>query len=140
MHADHVTLVQNSFARVAPMAADAARVFYRELFALDPHLRPLFIGNLDRQGDKLMQMLGAAVRLIGRPERLQPVLEDLGRRHAGYGVVDSHFETVGLALVRTLEIALGSAFDAPTRAAWIAVYSHISQSMRNAMRSLQAAA
>ena len=44
--------------RIAPLAADVARIFYRELFELDPTLRTLFVGNLERQGDKLMQMIG----------------------------------------------------------------------------------
>lgn len=39
--------------------------------------------------------------------RLCPVLEALGGRHAGYGVIPAHFDIVGQALLWTLEQGLG---------------------------------
>ncbi len=115
-------IVQLSFAELAPLAPQMGRIFYAELFALDPALRTLFVGNLDRQGDKLMQMLGAAVGLLDQPRRLMPALRQLGQRHVAYGVRRSHYDVVGLALVRTLELTLGSRFTGDVRAAWIKFY------------------
>ncbi|HEV2667556.1 MAG TPA: globin domain-containing protein, partial [Blastocatellia bacterium] len=79
-------LVQTSFAQVRPIADAAAALFYRRLFELDPTLRPLFKGPIEEQGRKLMDALRLAVKGLDRPEALLPVLADLGRRHAGYGV------------------------------------------------------
>ena len=42
---------------MAPIAADAAELFYQRLFILDPSLRPLFKNDLEEQKRKLMQML-----------------------------------------------------------------------------------
>src|SRR5690349_20422605 len=104
-----IALVQDSFAVVAPIADDAASLFYRRLFELDPSLQAMFRGDMREQRKKLMQMLTAAVKGLNHLDRLVPVVEDLGRRHAGYGVADQHYDTVGAALLWTLEKGLGSA-------------------------------
>src|SRR5688572_21864832 len=107
MTPQQIERVRQSFALVAPIADIAATLFYRRLFELDPALRPMFPPSLDEQGRKLMQMIGAAVGQLDRPKVLVPVLENLGRRHVGYGVEDRHYDTVGAALLWTLEQGLG---------------------------------
>src|SRR5262245_59997381 len=96
-------LVQESFADIAPIADDAAALFYRRLFEIDPSLRHMFRGEMAEQRKKLMQMLTAAVKGLDRLDQLIPVVQELGRRHAVYGVADAHYETVGEALLWTLE-------------------------------------
>ncbi len=126
------TLVQDSFATIAPIADDAAALFYRRLFELDPSLQAMFRGDMTEQRKKLMQMLSAAVKGLDRPERLIPVVEDLGRRHAGYGVEDKHYDTVGAALLWTLEKGLGAAFTPEMKGAWATVYGILATTMKNA--------
>lgn len=130
-----VLLVQRSHALLAPIAAQAGKLFYRKLFALAPALQPLFIGDIRDQAARLMQMIGSAVRLLDRPEALLPVLGQLGARHAGYGVQDADYQVVGVALLGTLEEGLGEAFDAETRAAWAALYTLVSTTMIAAAHS-----
>jgi hypothetical protein len=50
----HVAQVQQSFAMVAPVADEAAAMFYGRLFEIAPHLQALFRGDLAEQGRKLM--------------------------------------------------------------------------------------
>ncbi len=138
MTPDQIRLVRASFDLVAPIADDAAALFYRHLFARDPALAPLFRGDMAEQGRRLMQMIGAAVRLLDQPGTLVPVLEQLGARHAGYGVRESHYATVGAALLQTLEDGLGAAFDAATREAWTAMYALASGTMIAAARRAEA--
>ena len=92
-------LVQESFKTMVPIADDAAQLFYQRLFELDPSLRHMFRGDMKEQRKKLMQMITAAVKGLDRLEQLVPVVEDLGRRHTGYGVTDAHYDTVGAALL-----------------------------------------
>ena len=66
------TLVQESFAAVRPIADDAAALFYRRLFELDPSLERMFKGDMAEQRRKLMQMLTAAVKGLDRLEQLVP--------------------------------------------------------------------
>lgn len=135
-----IALVRASFERVAPIADHAAALFYDNLFLAQPALRALF-RNIDmaRQGEKLMQMIGAAVRLLDDPEALVPVLQRLGARHGGYGVQPQHYAAVGDALMKTLSQGLGEAFDAPTRNAWATMYGMVSRTMIEAADAAQPA-
>src|SRR5262245_16623085 len=128
------TLVQDSFVAVATIADDAAVLFYQRLFELDPSLRALFRGDMAEQRKKLMQMITAAVKGLDRLDQLVPVVQELGRRHAGYGVVDRHYEVVGEALLWTLEMGLGRAFTPEVRDAWVAVYTLLATTMKDAAR------
>ena len=62
-------------------------------------------------------------------DELVPILTDLGTKHVGYGVVPEHYAIVGEALIATLGDALGDAFDAETKAAWVAVYGIVQKTM-----------
>ncbi|MEO5794843.1 MAG: globin family protein [Rhodoferax sp.] len=130
MTPEQITLVRSSFALVRPIAPQAAALFYDNLFAADPQLRPLFHGDMEHQGERLMKMIGGAVELLDRPHALLPVLRNLGARHGGYGVQDRHYDTVGAALLKTLGQGLGEAFTAPTRDAWAAMYGVVSRTMQ----------
>ena len=132
-------LVQRSFAIIAPIADDAAALFYQRLFELDPSLRHMFPEDMTGQRKKLMQMLTAAVKGLDRLDQLVPVLQDMGRRHVGYGVTDAHYETVGAALLWTLEMGLGKGFTPETKEAWTTVYGLLANTMKDAARQAVAA-
>lgn len=129
-------LVQESFKKVAPIAPLAADLFYARLFELDPELRLLFKSDMKRQGMSLMTMLASAVRGLDKPEALVPVLKSLGRRHVVYGVKDTHYGTVGQALLDTLAHAMGEEFDDEMRAAWSAVFSLMASVMQMGAREM----
>jgi hemoglobin-like flavoprotein len=125
-------LVQESFAKVVPIAEQAAALFYRNLFDRDPALKDLFRGDMVAQGRKLMQMIGTAVNGLDRLDGLVPVVRDLGRRHVHYGVLPQHYDTVGAALIDTLAAGLGPAFTPEVRQAWLTVYGVLATTMKNA--------
>jgi hemoglobin-like flavoprotein len=129
MNTDTITLVRRSWAKVVPIAPQAAALFYQNLFAADPALRPLFKSDMTEQGHKLTQMLGAAVSKLDDLEALVPVLQSLAKRHIGYGVQAEHYATVGAALLKTLEQGLGDDFTPPVREAWAAVYGLVADVM-----------
>src|SRR5262245_27208312 len=114
-------LVQQSFAKVAPIADQAAALFYGRLVDTQPALRGLIKIGLDEQGKKLMAMIGACVTGLDALDQLVPVVTELGRRHAGYGVTDAHYDAVGAALLWTLERGLGPSFTLEVKEAWTAV-------------------
>jgi hemoglobin-like flavoprotein len=134
-------LVQATWAQVIPIADAAAAMFYARLFLIDPTIRPLFREtDMAQQRKKLMQLIGIAVTSLDRLDALVPMVADLSRRHAGYGVRDEHYDSVGAALLWTLEQGLGSAWNAETKAAWTEVYGLLSGVMRRAQREAMAAA
>lgn len=132
MTPNDIDLVTRSFALVSRIAPQAAEIFYEKLFAADPSLRPMFRGDMTAQGRRLMTMLATAVRLLGDPDTLMPTLRILGARHVAYGVQDAHYDTVGQALIQTLQAGLGDAFTPPVRFAWLSVYAVISSTMKAA--------
>ena len=131
---DQKTLFQNSFASIAGIADDAAVLFYQRLFELDPALRRLFRGDMAEQRKKLMQTLTAAVKGLDRLDQLVPVVQDLGRRHAGYRVEERHYDTVGEARLWTLAAGLGREFTPEVEQAWAAVYGLLATTMKAAAR------
>ena len=130
MNPQQIDLVQKSFGDVKPIAATAAELFYSRLFTLDPSLRGMFKGDIARQGQMLMSMIGAAVAGLKNLETLAPVVRQLGARHAGYGVRTEHYATVGSALMWTLEQGLGAKFTPAVREAWTAAYDLLSEVMQ----------
>lgn len=124
------SLVQESFGHLEPVADAAASIFYFRLFDLDPSVRALFATDMTAQRRNLMQTLRTIVRSIDRLDLLGPTVVALGRRHAGYGVRATDYETVGIALIDSLEETLGSIFDAETRAAWAAAYRYLAATMQ----------
>jgi hemoglobin-like flavoprotein len=132
MTPEEVALVQGTWEKVTPIKETAADLFYGKLFELDPSLRPLFKGDIKEQGRKLMTMISAAVNGLTRLEQLVPAVQDLGRRHAGYGVTDEHYGTVATALIWTLEQGLGPAFTPEVKTAWVKTYTVLAKTMQDA--------
>ncbi len=132
METKTIELVQGTFKKVVPIADKAAEIFYAKLFELDPKLKPLFKGDMKEQGAKLMSMIGTAVNGLNNLEAIVPAVQNLGRNHVGYGVKDSHYDTVGNALIYTLDTGLGDAFTSDVKDAWVEVYTVLATTMKDA--------
>jgi hemoglobin-like flavoprotein len=132
MTPEQIALVRTSFAQVVPIREAAANLFYGRLFELDPSLKPLFKGDMREQGIKLMAMIGTAVSGLDRLDSIVPAVQALGKRHVGYGVQETHYDTVGTALLWALEQGLGAAFTADVKAAWGGAYGVLAGAMKEA--------
>lgn len=116
-------LVTESFAKVAPIAEQAAELFYNRLWEIAPETRAMFKStDMKSQGIKLMQTLGIAVKSLYNLENLIPIVQELGKRHISYGVKKEHYHIVGLALLWTLGQGLGDDFTPEVEEAWASVY------------------
>lgn len=122
-------LVQNTFAKVEPIAEAVAEMFYNRLFEIDPSLRELFKGDMKEQGRKLMDILKVAVNGLDNLDKIVPVVEALGQRHAEFGVQDAHYATVAQALLWTLEQGLKDDFTPEVKDAWTNVYTLLAETM-----------
>ena len=78
MTPDQVKLVQQSFAKVAPISETAAVLFYDRLFEVAPSVKPMFPADMTEQRKKLMAMLAAVVGGLNNL-RIHPA----GRERAG---------------------------------------------------------
>jgi hemoglobin-like flavoprotein len=132
MTPEQTRLVQSSFKQVAALGEPAAALFYRRLFELDPALRLLFKGDMTEQGRKLLAMIAAAVNGLDDLAAIVPAVQALGARHRGYGVAAKDYDTVAAALLWTLEQGLGAGFTPAVKDAWIAVYTVLADTMKQA--------
>jgi hemoglobin-like flavoprotein len=124
-------LVKETWLKLTPMAYSAARLFYDRLFEIDETTRPLFeTTDLGEQRQKLIRALAVVVQGLDHLEDLVPTLTGLGRRHVHYGVTDSHYESVGDALLWTLEQGLGSEWTLEAKDAWSRAYLLLTGVMR----------
>ena len=139
MTPDQIKLVQETFKSVQPIAAQAADLFYGRLFEIAPQVRPLFPADLAEQKRKLMGMLGTAVTNLHQVEKIVPAVQDLGRRHSGYGVTEAHYAPVGEALIWTLDKGLGPAFTPEVKDAWLGAYTTLAGVMKDAARTAKPA-
>ena len=126
---EDIKLVQESWEKVKPISATAAELFYARLFELDPEARALFGGNMEAQGEKLMNMITVAVDSLNDLGSIVDALKASGRRHVDYGVKDSQYDTVGAAFLDTLEKGLGDDFTPEVKQAWTNVYGVLASTM-----------
>ncbi len=132
MNPEQIDLVQKTWRKVTPIGATAAKLFYGKLFSLDPAVKALFKNDLKDQGRNLTAMISVAVAGLARPEKITLAVQQLGRRHAAYGVRASHYEIVAAALLWTLEKCLGETFTPEAREAWTAAYGLLAKTMQEA--------
>ena len=138
MTPQQIDLVQTSWKMVLPIKEKAAELFYGKLFETDPSLQSLFKGDMREQGAKLMNMINVAVNGLSNLGAIVPAVQALGKRHAGYGVQDAHYATVAGALLWTLETGLGPAFTPDTKSAWVAAYTILADTMKQAANAAAA--
>ena len=127
-----ISLVQETWELVLPNGTQAAETFYSNLFELDPSLKPLFKKSISKQGQKIIAMFDTAVKLLNNPDELTSTVQQFAIRHNDYGVIPQHYNTFGVALLKTLELNLGKRFSAPVKRAWVAVYKVWSTTMIDA--------
>src|SRR6201996_4983126 len=126
MTPDQIKLVQESFAKVAPISEQAAVLFYDRLFEVAPSVKSLFPTDMTEQRKKLMATLAVVVGGLSNLESILPAASALATRHVSYGAKPEHYPVVGGALMWTLEKGLGDGWTPDVAAAWTAAYGTLS--------------
>lgn len=126
MNQSQVQLVQESFSKVAPIADQAAIIFYDRLFEVAPSVRAMFPDDMKEQRKKLMATLAVVVNGLSNLESILPAASALAKRHVDYGAKPEHYPVVGGALLWTLEKGLGGAWTPEVASAWTAAYGTLS--------------
>ncbi len=138
MNAQQIQLVQESFAKVRPIADQAAETFYQRLFEIAPSYRSMFKHDMKKQGAMLMSTLGLAVGSLDNLEAILPAVRSLGQRHAGYGVTAEHYLPVAEAFLWTLEYYLGEDYTPELKAAWVEAFMTLAGAMIEASEQVPA--
>lgn len=128
---EQIKLVKQSWASLRDVDPTLlGDVFYSRLFLQQPSLRTLFGPSLLGQYNKLVDMLNFSVARVDQPDTLRAALQELGKRHAHYGVKPAYYSAVGSALLWTLQSALGSDWTAEVATAWATFYQFLADAMQ----------
>jgi nitric oxide dioxygenase len=131
MTPDQIKLVQASFSKVAPVADEAAVLFYDRLFEMAPQVKALFPTDMAEQRRKLMSTLAIVVSGLSDLPSILPAASALATRHVAYGARAEHYPVVGKALLWTLEQGLGEDWTADVAEAWTAAFTTLYAFMIN---------
>jgi hemoglobin-like flavoprotein len=121
-----VEVLESSFEKIKPRADEFAASFYENLFLAHPEFKPLFANiDIEKQQKKLINALVLVVENLRYPEALGPVLNALGGRHIGYGVIPKYYRPVGDALQMSFEQYLQEDWTPEVKLAWTNAYRTI---------------
>ncbi len=124
-----VRLIRDTWAIVEPNAGRVAEFFYATLFGIAPATRELFPINMQVQRSRLLRALVHVVQMVDRPDDLIPFLRQLGRDHRKFGVVASHYEAVGMALLAAIKEYARGAWTDEVERAWAEAYTIMARAM-----------
>ena len=106
--------------------------FYATLFAAEPAVESLFLGEPSSLRAKFDETLSAIVEGLDDPVGTGRRVRAFGERHAGYGVLPRHYGLVEEALIGALGETLGDGFDGATERAWRKAYRALAEAMMDA--------
>ncbi|MGH8938520.1 MAG: globin domain-containing protein, partial [Actinomycetes bacterium] len=126
---DEIGLVEESLRLLEESSDRVVGYFYASLFLEAPQLRALFPAAMDTQRDRLFRALTGAVRNMHDPDRLVPMLHQLGQNHRKYGVKPEHYDIVGRALRVALARHLEDLWVPELEQAWVRFYDVMARTM-----------
>ena len=127
MHIQQIALIRSSFAWIAPSADVFGELFVANLRTLDPFLSELLATEAGAQGRQLMDILRSIIGGLDRPDQLHWALQRFGRRHANGDLCTEDYNTIGDALMFTLEQCLGERLTPDVAAAWDTTYAALAE-------------
>jgi len=124
-----ILIVKTTWSYVISQPEMTGEMFYEKLFELNPALRAMFPTDMEQQVRKLIDMITYMVSRMQNMDGIQKDIDAMAVRHAGYGVQDAHYATVGQALMWVLENRLEAHWDEEARESWTELYALWADSM-----------
>jgi hemoglobin-like flavoprotein len=134
MSTEERILVQESINELGGDIDQLSRIFYRELFHIDIHLKSVFSGDIVFLNRKFSNLMGT-FKNVKHLEKISDSLEKMGERHIHhYGAQISHFPAIKQALMIALDQYFGECFTPELRTAWDHVFDEVASVMQQAMK------
>ena len=125
-----VELIRKNFFEIAPKIDELTETFYATLFLRYPAVVPLFNGvNMQQQRRMLSNAIVFVVENLDAMAIASGTLEEMGRRHVGYGAEAEHYPAVGECLIHALATVSGDGWSDELQAQWVEAYGIISEIM-----------
>lgn len=129
-----ILIIKTTWSYAIAQPETTGEMFYEALFELDPSLQAMFPRDMEQQVRKLTDMITYMVSRLQTMAGIQKDIDAMAVRHAGYGVRDAHYATVGKALLQVLEQRLEDQWDEEASQAWSELYNVWATSMIAASR------
>lgn len=127
---ENIAAIRQSWVALSMDPVTLTERFYTELFRIAPEVRPMFAtSDMHAQRQKLASAIAMVVHHADTLSSVVPALEEMGRRHVGYGVTDAQYDAVGRALIHAIADFHGPSFTPRMRDAWGAAYSAVATAM-----------
>ncbi|WP_435354300.1 globin domain-containing protein [Emticicia sp. SJ17W-69] len=140
MKTNQIYLVKDSFSLVLQIPAEViGELFYKRLFEIAPEIRPIFDHTaIKEQYNQLSAMLAYIVKRLHILETIKDEIAKLTYHHLKYGIVEYRLnESVGEALLWTIEQGLGSHWNKEVKTAWAVCYLMFSNAMIEACEAIE---
>jgi adenylate cyclase len=129
---DTLFQVQSTLDRIRPHLDEFTKLFFEQLFAFDPSLKPLFdTADIKNQKQMVINMVGFLTLAINHFDIIMPSITEMNERHIVRHVKPEDYKTAGMALVNVLEKYLGKDFTPEVRQIWIEFYEQIVQFVKS---------
>ena len=114
-----IKILRDSFGKLKPKGPALMRRFYDLLFERYPQVKPLFANTTQKKQEKhLLDALALTVKNLDKPDILLPVLQELGRRHEGYGAAPDHYAAVAETLLEVMQEFMGTQWTKKIQNTW----------------------
>jgi hemoglobin-like flavoprotein len=123
-NADSSTCPMESKTEICSVVSRFYDMFYSNLFETKPETRAVFRNSMHVQSKALVNIVGA-IRHILHSEDATVSIGSLAYRHIKYGVKLEFFDSLGLALVKTLRTMSPESWSDEVHNAWHTVVSYI---------------
>jgi hemoglobin-like flavoprotein len=117
---EEIQVIQDTFKKV--QFTDCWKLLYDKLFELDPDSAKLFKGDIGEQQHRIMNMMKTVSEGLNNPNIILPAIQDLGKRHAHYGVDEKQYETFKASLFHALKTITGNEWNEQTEKIWDKFY------------------
>ena len=136
----NLSALETSFDLVAPKGDELVRIFYADLFAVAPSVKPMFEGtDMPRQRAMLLSALVLLRKSLRDLEPVVPTLKRLGARHVAYGARPEHYPVVGEVLIASMAEVAGPAWSTRYEQAWVTAFGVVAAAMLEGAEAEEAA-
>lgn len=125
-------IVKSTLPALREHGATITRVFYEDLLASNPELRPMFATGDQETGAQAKRLAEAILAYVGNIDRLDllgPAVTNISRRHVATHVKAEHYPIVGKHLLQAIKTVLGDAATPEVLDAWAAAYNDLAEIM-----------
>lgn len=129
MDAAAIERIESSFNLLAPRGPELVDRFYAMLFARYPAVRPMFPTEMTEQKRKLLSSIALVIQNLRNLEQVRNVLFEMGRRHAGYGALPTHYVAVRDTLIDVMAAMTGPQWTAQLTGDWKAALDFVTDRM-----------